>query len=597
MIRWLDNLPFSFRSLRVQALTWLIVPQLLMGALGIGMSFYAYNRVAESLAQSRDQEMAVVSADRLSENMLTYAQILISLANQDEMRQGDPALQQQVLQRSSDLLTAFDGGVLVLDARGIVAVTQPSRPDLLSREYSEDPSFLNSRALKTYSFSDIFQESSTGEELIVVSVPILNKQDEFSGAIIGRFYLRFMRLGEEINKLRVGKRGIAFLVDRNGKAIYHPDHSLLGSELTKQEAVSRLMHGERQGAFIATLEDNQRWVVGYAAVQATGWGLVTREPWADVIEPTQGILKTILLVSLVGVIIIALIVSLAINQVTKPIADLVSQIRQVSAGDYDARVEVSPILEIREVGREFNLMVDEISRYRAGIREYVAAITHSQEEERKRIARDLHDDTVQSLIAIGRQIEITRELLDDPEKAREHLSKLRRIITETIESVRQFSRDLRPLALEDLGLIPALQNLLKRLSQEDGIETQFIMQGAAEGLASDVEVTVYRIVQETLTNVRKHAQASRVQLDIEFLPNQVIVTVSDNGAGFTVPDKATELARSGSFGLMGLQERAQLFGGQLFINSSPGGGTKIKLVVPKQISPFPFQKIAKKSSK
>jgi two-component system sensor histidine kinase UhpB len=229
--------------------------------------------------------------------------------------------------------------------------------------------------------------------------------------------------------------------------------------------------------------------------------------------------------------------------------------------------------------------VEQIARYRAGVRRYVAAVTHSQEDERKRIARDLHDDTVQSLIAIGQRIELCRASLDDPEEAREQLTDVRRMVTEVIQNIRHFSRELRPLALEDLGLVSALQLLVNDLARANSLEVDLEIDGQPQSLAPDLEVAIYRIVQEALQNVRKHAHASKVRVRAEFTDEGVAITVRDDGVGFIVPPNLTDLASRGNFGLMGIEERAQLFGGELEIHSQTGQGTELKVTLPLELNP------------
>jgi signal transduction histidine kinase len=291
------------------------------------------------------------------------------------------------------------------------------------------------------------------------------------------------------------------------------------------------------------------------------------------------------LVLLAALTLAAFLISLGVRRISEPIGDLVYQTRQVARGNYSAQVRLGSIREIRELGLAFNAMVEQIARYRAGVRRYVAAVTHSQEEERKRLARDLHDDTVQSLIAIGQRIELCRASLDDPAEARGQLTDVRRMVTEAIQSIRHFSYELRPLALEDLGLVPALQLLVNDLARADSLEVDLEIDGQPQGLAPDLEVAIYRIVQEALQNVHKHAHASEVKVRAEFTSEVVAIAVRDDGVGFIVPPSPTELASQGSFGLMGIEERAQLFGGKLEIHSQPGHGTELKVTLPLELNP------------
>jgi signal transduction histidine kinase len=576
-------------SLRVQALLFTILPLAIMLVLAVGSIFYAYQQVAEKLALSRNQELARVSADRLSENMAGFVRVLTTLSNLDIVRGGDPTLQKNAFTQARDLLIDFDGGVIVLNTDGIVTVTEPFRPDLQGQDFSTRSYFQNTRALRSFTFSDIIQEPGSGEDIIVVAVPIVSRDREFQGVLAGRFYVRFQRIGEEIQKLQVSDVGEAYLIDRNGSVIYHPDYSLISADFSQRGSVFSLMRGEHDGALILQELGKARQVVGYAIVDVTGWGLVIQEPWADVVAPARISLRPIILALLLGVVLVAIIVSWGAQRVVRPIADLAARARRVASGDYEVRVTPSAIRELRDLGSDFNRMVEQIARYQAGLRQYVAAITHTQEEERKRIARDLHDDTVQSLIAIGQRVELAREAIsEDPEDAIDQLRELRKMVTLSIDSVRQTSRDLRPTVLEDLGMVPALQYLVNDLAQQDTIDVSLSVEGSTDDLPSAMEVAVYRIVQEALINVRKHAGASHAQVDTQFLADQIIVTVRDDGVGFNVPEDTAELVDMGGLGLMGLRERVQLFGGQMFINSQVGQGTTVHVMLPRKPPPSQF---------
>ena len=580
-------------QLRAQAIALTLILLVLMVVLTLGVTFLAYRQVSQSLAESRDQELVTVGAERLSKRMETFMLSLSTLADQPEMQTADPHLQQQVLVRIPDLITDFtnrDGGVIILNSAGLVSVTEPFRPDLIGQDFSQEPYFQEAQALRPFTFSNIIREPGTNQDMIVISVPIVNAREEFVGAIAGRLYIQYQGLGRDIQQLQVGDKGFAYLVDQNGRLIYHPIDYLIGTDFSLREAVQRLQQGDREGAITTVGEDGQsRTVEGYAVVPITGWGLVIGEPWAQVVAPALTSLRPVAIVLIVGLILVAGVVSIGVQRVTDPIQNLVMQTRQVTAGDYDAQVRLSRIKEIRELGTEFNEMVQQIRKYRAGVRQYVADITRSQEEERKRVARELHDDTVQSLIAISQRLELLRNTLDDePDAVRERLTEVKTMVTGSIASVRQFSRDLRPLALEDLGLTAAIQYLVNQLTQDGTIEAVLEVDGTADDLSTDMEVAIYRILQEALNNIRKHAHANHVKVVVQFTKGQVKLVVRDNGRGFDVPESLTDFASDGHFGIMGLQERAQLFGGHLSLQSGAVDGTVIRIVMPRQseISPF-----------
>jgi signal transduction histidine kinase len=580
-------------QLRAQAISLILLLLLLMIILTVGVAFLAYRQVSQTLAESRDQELALVGAERLSEQMENLMRGLLALADQPEMQSGEPTLQEATLIRGRELVADFtnrDGGIIILDANGFVSITRPFRPDLIGQDLSQEPYFRQARISRRFTFSDIVKEPGTNQDVIVIAVPIINRfSSEFMGVIAGRFYIGFQGLGREIQLLKVGKKGNAYLVDRNGHLIYHPIDHLIGTDFSFRQAVKRLRGGDREGAITSSESNQLRTVEGYALVPITGWGLIIGEPWSQVVEPAQTSLRPVFVMLIIGLIVVSGVVSVGVQRVTDPIQSLVTQTRQFMAGDYDVQVRLSRIREIRELGTAFNELVQQISKYRAGVRQYVADITNTQEEERKRIARELHDDTVQSLIAISQRIELIKGTLDEPGEARSRLNEVRSMVTGAIASVRQFSRDLRPLVLEDLGLAASMQYLVNQLAHSENIQVDLKLDGKVEDLSNDMEVAIYRILQEALNNVKKHAHASKVGIWAQFARRYIRLTVQDNGQGFEVPKAITDFASDGNFGVMGLMERAQLFGGDVTIRSEPGQGTTIRMVMPRQPAPSEFR--------
>ena len=215
------------------------------------------------------------------------------------------------------------------------------------------------------------------------------------------------------------------------------------------------------------------------------------------------------------------------------------------------------------------------------LRYYLQEITRAQEEERKRIARELHDDTAQILGSISRQLDnfirqkdglASREII--------FLKDLQAQLNRGVEGVHHFSQALRLSVLDDLGLIPALRSLAKSLQESDGVVTGVKVLGKGRRFSPEVEVMLFRIVQEALSNVRKHAQASEAEVIIVFYENKIKITISDNGRGFKLLGRVDDLPRSGKLGLAGMQERAWLLGGTIEVESAPGKGTTIVVEVP-----------------
>jgi PAS domain S-box-containing protein len=214
-------------------------------------------------------------------------------------------------------------------------------------------------------------------------------------------------------------------------------------------------------------------------------------------------------------------------------------------------------------------------------------VTRAQEEERKRIARELHDDTIQSLVVHYQQLwDLAAGVEKLPQEAvAARLQELCRQNSNIIRELRRLSQDLRPAALDRFGLMPTLDRLAADLEEKAGVATKINVIGTEKRLPAEMELCLFRIVQEALRNIWKHAGATSAVITVEFADTQTRVTVSDNGQGFTVPP-ATDKLRSGKLGLAGMQERASLLGGTLMVKSEAGRGTTLTATLP-QYSPYP----------
>ncbi len=225
------------------------------------------------------------------------------------------------------------------------------------------------------------------------------------------------------------------------------------------------------------------------------------------------------------------------------------------------------------------------------LRDYATLITRVQEEERRRLARELHDDTAQALIALalgldglGRAI----EKLDLTQRDKEWMASLQNLAEHTLEGVRRACRDLRPSVLDDLGLRAALE-WLSDSSSERGVPCQFSCRGVARQTTSENEIAIFRITQEALSNIWRHSGATQASIELVYLPEQLRLSIHDNGRGiisFDNTDAAQAHDSQGGLGLPGMRERAALIGATLNITSSPGNGCHIELSLPTLTPPL-----------
>ena len=223
-------------------------------------------------------------------------------------------------------------------------------------------------------------------------------------------------------------------------------------------------------------------------------------------------------------------------------------------------------------------------RRRDELRDYASLITRVQEEERRRLARELHDDTAQALIALSLGLDgLGRAMrkLHVPEKDIQWLSSLQNLADSTLEGVRRACLDLRPSVLDDLGLRAALE-WLSDSSAIRGVPCTFTYAGQSQPTASEAEIAIFRIVQEALSNIWRHSQATEATIELKYLPNLLQVTIQDNGKGFVHGQRTFDTSHDShsGLGLLGMRERAALIGATLNISSSPGEGCTVELSLP-----------------
>jgi signal transduction histidine kinase len=265
---------------------------------------------------------------------------------------------------------------------------------------------------------------------------------------------------------------------------------------------------------------------------------------------------------------------------THPIYDLVEATKLVAEGDFSPRVTRWADDEIGELAEAFNRMTAETERIRMEREQlraqFVSGVIAAQEEERKRISRELHDSTSQSLTSV---LVGLKNLQDgqSSDSLNQRFESLQQVVRSTLDEVRMMAWQLRPSVLDDLGLVSALQRFISDFQQRYNIQVD-LLAGEFDGrLTPEMETTIYRIVQESLANVAYHAQATTASVILDQRRQMLRIIIEDNGAGFD-PD-AVE-ARGKHLGLQGIRERAMLLGGSLTIESEVGHGTTLFIEIP-----------------
>src|SRR5579885_2447966 len=286
--------------------------------------------------------------------------------------------------------------------------------------------------------------------------------------------------------------------------------------------------------------------------------------------------------SLVTFITIGWLVSVALNFVVlqiafRPLTELQKVMTRVQSGEHSLRARLTGAdPQADQMAQAFNMMleaIDDATRLRA------SQIINAQEQERKRIARELHDETSQVLTSLLISLAVLEESLTTPE-ARERIADTRRLAHQTLRAIRSLSIDLRPSALDDLGLLPALRWYVKEYQKKCSIEVEFHATGLKERLPAEMETALYRIVQECLTNTARHSNARKVDITLIGTNDAVQATISDDGEGFDYEALLKNPGQERGLGLAGMQERALLLDGTLSIHTAPGQGTTVEVSIP-----------------
>jgi signal transduction histidine kinase len=212
-----------------------------------------------------------------------------------------------------------------------------------------------------------------------------------------------------------------------------------------------------------------------------------------------------------------------------------------------------------------------------------ADLIHVQEEERKRISREIHDGPAQKLATLTMRLDFAFDLLEQPAALKTELMSLKAGLMACVQEIRRFIFDLRPMAIDDLGLIPTLEQFISGCKSRTNASIHLTIEGARSSLPPERELAVFRVIQEAVNNAIRHAEARSIQIHLAFEeePRSLVGVVKDDGQGFNVPDLRKVYASLKRLGLVSMEERIRLAGGTFDLVSTPGGGTVVSFRIPR----------------
>ncbi|GAB4420436.1 MAG: hypothetical protein Kow00106_17000 [Anaerolineae bacterium] len=544
-------------SLPLQLLILVVLP-LLGLLLIIALGGTALHQAAmRDMLVSHNAQVVAGAATSLSHQLAQRREVLAAL----QLPAGDRQELQEALRAMRWLPALFDGGVAVFTEDGDVLAAVPNgaqwqtMASLISG--SSSPAFIPQ------------VEPGQNDTRIVVLASAGDLR------VAGVVSLTALPVGTVLQSLHESSTTAVYLMDGAGQVLYHSDPAYVGQQfaipVSDSEPVER---PDRQGQDV---------VATAATVPVARWTLIQEERWQEALSPLMRYSQAAPLVLVPGLLIAMGAMWFGVRRIVVPLRRLEAQATAVAGGDFGAiEQRVGGIREIQHLQTTLQDMARRVQAAQVSMHDYIGAITQAQEDERRRLARELHDQTAQSLVALGHRQQMLKPYLTNDARAAELQAEIRQMIQDTLEDLRRIVRALRPVYLEELGLVPALQMLARDLGEDGKTTIHFEKTGTPQRLTPEHEIALYRIAQEALNNAWRHSGAGHIWLKVQFAERLVTISVRDNGRGFSLEHQA-ETGSPGTtkhFGIMGMYERAALIGARLHIQSEPGTGTTVTVQAP-----------------
>ena len=563
-----------WRSLIWQLIFLTILPLTALVLVVAFGSLTVHQNAMRMLVGERDKRAVLTAAVALEEQIdhRSYAVQSLALLGNHSTSEKLP----DILTSLDHLLPEFDGGLAIFGPDGQLEVVKGNK-DLWNSLGIQISPLVRNLALKQTTqpyLSSALTDPANGQALVLTLVMAPS-----GNWIAGGLYSAPKMVQHTLADAFANGYEVSIAVIDSEKRLLFANGSFSERQVGDHPGAKEALRGESGAQYVMVGQEEH--VVAYSPIAPLGWALVLEEPWEMVESPTLRASQLAPLV-LVPVLILAVVALwFGSRQIVKPLQTLEARAATLAWGDFKAIEEpVGGIEEIRHLQNELTHMARKVQSAQRSLHGYIGAITAAQEEERRRLARELHDDTIQSLIALKQRVQLTQLNAKKTAPDQAALTEIAALTEQTIENLRRLTRALRPIYLEDLGLVAALEMLARETGQALSIPVEFQRQGIEKRLAPAVELALYRMVQEGFSNIAHHAHASSASLGIHFAAQSITIEVKDNGKGFDVPKSPAEFAPSGHYGFLGLHERAELIGAALEIHSAPNQGTSLVIKLP-----------------
>ncbi len=508
----------------------------------------------------------------------------------------------------------FTDGIFLLDRDGNVILTYPEKITYTDINLLSIEPIGRMIATRKPIVSNVYVTEMAKRKVLFVLVPLKDKNGSYVGIAGGEIDPTNPNLTNILKHTDIGQNTFIDIIDSNGIVIASSMPSRTLTYCDYKNFFSSIISSKKERvATCHQCHDSERKkkstnIVAFVPLEMAPWGISIQEPRDKVFASSIQLKKTFAALAAISVGT-AFILAIGISRsVVNPIKELIIATDRIAKGDLSKPVTVRASDEIGVLSQSFETMRGKLSDSIESIRNYnlelekrvrertrkikesrqmiqnlLNKIISSQEEERKRIARNLHDETIQDLSALLMKIDMCK--LHPEQVSAEKIDDIRKIVINTLDGLNAIIQNLRPSLLDDLGLEAAIKWLLNKHLGEKGINIFYNIIGADnKRFSPEMEIRLFRIIQEAIVNIARHANAQNVFVILRADNNYIIVDMEDDGDGFDVNTLFQQAVHAGKdfrgLGLLGMKERASLMGGSLEIHSAPDCGTRVSLKVP-----------------
>jgi signal transduction histidine kinase len=593
----------------IQARVVLLVGTGILAALAIlgGTAFVALDRMEARLSAERLQ-LARSVAEHLDTVVQSDMEVLQGVSASRIVGAGDrEAVPNRSALRDIYLRARLVDHIVLIGADGTTLLREP--PARTEPVPAPDPGEV--RAAVTSGRPMVSSLSSSGSShRLYLLVPIRDWRGDVALLAAGEIDPDRSRFSSILDAFQLTPAGSIDVVDVGGVTLASTDRR---RRLLRRDDASEVAAAirDRRGSVRVGRGADEQTVLALAPMNSARWGVLIREDESAAFSQARSGRRTILWLSPALLGLALLFAWGAARSVRGPIAFLTDSAERIAYGNLNQPIPDLGDDEVGRLGRSFEQMrmalrasighveqanqdlerrVEERTRELQRLyrqlqereewrEELLRKVISAQEDERKRLARELHDETSQTLSALAMKIETA--LAGWPsEPSRERLVEARHLTVRTLEELHRLIFDLRPSVLDDLGLLSAIRWYAERHLERRGVAVRCEFSGEADRLSPELETALFRVCQEAITNIAKHSEAEAVLIQCLEREDRISIEIEDDGKGFSPESLPPPAARERGLGLLGMRERVELFGGTLELDSAPGQGTRIAVTVP-----------------